>query len=109
MFISLFISGNMTKTKDGMVSEKQGTKRKTKDEANSEPASKSRKAGPSTGGSVSRRKDGSLDFPDYPRFRPNRTPKEVLQAGSFGGTYFRPIKSGVTGMCCFSRDEESSI
>ena len=24
------------------------------------------------------------------------TPKEVLQAGSFGGTYFRPIKSSVT-------------
>ena len=88
----------MAKTKDGVVSEKQGTKRKSKDEANSEPASKSRKAGPSTGGTVSRRKDGTLDFPDYPRFRPNRTPKEVLQAGSFGGTYFRPIKSGVTGM-----------
>lgn len=25
------------------------------------------------------------------------TPKEVLQAGSFGGTYFRPIYSSVTG------------
>lgn len=25
------------------------------------------------------------------------TPKEVLAAGSFGGTYFRPIKSGITG------------
>lgn len=30
-------------------------------------------------------------------FRPNLTPKEVLQMGSFGGTYFRPIKSSVTG------------
>jgi hypothetical protein len=26
------------------------------------------------------------------------TPKEVLQAGSFGGTYFRPIKSSVTNL-----------
>ena len=29
-------------------------------------------------------------------FRPNRTPQEVLRAGSFGGTYFRAIVSGVT-------------
>lgn len=29
-------------------------------------------------------------------FRPNLTPKEVIQLGSFGGTYFRPITSGVT-------------
>ena len=40
---------------------------------------------------------GQLIFPDHPELRPNMTPKEVLQAGSFGGTYFRPIKSGVTG------------
>ncbi|XP_071492802.1 uncharacterized protein [Diadema antillarum] len=40
---------------------------------------------------------GELVFPDYPEIRPNMTPKEVLQAGSFGGTYFRPIKSSVTG------------
>lgn len=40
---------------------------------------------------------GQLVFPDHPELRPNMTPKEVLQAGSFGGTYFRPIKSGVTG------------
>lgn len=36
-------------------------------------------------------------FPHYPRFRPNLSPKQVLQMGSFGGTYFRPIVSGVTG------------
>jgi len=41
---------------------------------------------------------GELIFSDYPLFRPNRTPQEVLQAGSFGGTYYRPIKSGVTGL-----------
>ena len=37
-------------------------------------------------------------FPDAKDFRPNMTPKEVLQKGSFGGTYYRPIKSSVTGL-----------
>tara|TARA_Y100000996_G_C22546365_1_gene652015 strand:+ start:1499 stop:2044 length:546 start_codon:yes stop_codon:yes gene_type:complete len=36
-------------------------------------------------------------FSDYPDFKPNLTPKQVLKAGAFGGTYFRPIKSSVTG------------
>lgn len=36
-------------------------------------------------------------FTDYPEFQPNMSPEEVLAAGSFGGTYFRPIKSRVTG------------
>jgi len=45
---------------------------------------------------VKRSKKGHLKFPDYPDFRPNKTPKEVMQAGSFGGGYFRNIKSGVT-------------
>lgn len=31
-------------------------------------------------------------------FRPNLTPKEVMQMGSFGGSYFRPIRSSVTNM-----------
>jgi len=43
-------------------------------------------------------KTGVLQFEDAPEFRPNLSPKEVLQAGSFGGTYFRPIKSAVTGL-----------
>lgn len=38
---------------------------------------------------------GRLKFDDFPTFLPNKTPKEILQAGAFGGTYFRPIKSSV--------------
>ncbi|CAM9512624.1 unnamed protein product [Pylaiella littoralis] len=44
-----------------------------------------------------RNKQGQLVFPDFPKFRPNLSPKQVLRMGSFGGTYFRPIKSSVTG------------
>jgi len=34
---------------------------------------------------------------DETPFRPNLTPSQILRAGAFGGTYFRQIKSGVTG------------
>jgi len=44
----------------------------------------------------SRNKKGELEFEDEPDFKPNLTPKQVLQMGSFGGTYFRPIYSSVT-------------
>lgn len=45
---------------------------------------------------VKKNDQGQLVFKDFPDFRPNMTPKEVLQAGSFGGTYFRPIYSSIT-------------
>ncbi|XP_065643835.1 uncharacterized protein LOC100211596 isoform X2 [Hydra vulgaris] len=45
---------------------------------------------------IQRNQNGELIFPDHPDFLPNRSPKEVLQAGAFGGGYFRKIKSGVT-------------
>lgn len=35
-------------------------------------------------------------FDDYPDFRPNLSPREIFKAGSFGGTYWRPIYSRVT-------------
>jgi hypothetical protein len=31
------------------------------------------------------------------QFKPNKTPKQVFKMGAFGGTYFRPIHSAVTG------------
>ena len=40
-------------------------------------------------------KYGELIFPDYPDFKPNLTPTEIFEKGSFGGTYWRPIYSGV--------------
>ena len=39
---------------------------------------------------------GEIVFKDYPDFRPNLTPSEVIKMGSFGGTYWRPIYSEVT-------------
>ena len=43
-----------------------------------------------------RLKNGEYTFPDYPDFRPNLSPREMFKLGSFGGTYWRPIYSGVT-------------
>jgi hypothetical protein len=36
-------------------------------------------------------------FDDHPEFRPNLTPEQVMKMGSFGGTYWRPIHSSITG------------
>ena len=43
-----------------------------------------------------RKKNGKIVFAGYPDFRPNMSPKEIFRAGSFGGTYWRPIHSTVT-------------
>ena len=43
-------------------------------------------------------------FKDYPDFKPNLTPQQVLKMGSFGGTYFRPIYSSVTKKHYKSKD-----
>lgn len=39
------------------------------------------------------RKHGVIFFKDCPDFSPNLTPREIFKLGSFGGTYWRPIKS----------------
>ena len=38
----------------------------------------------------------TIHFEDYPEFMPNLTPQEIFELGSFGGTYWRPIRSGIT-------------
>jgi len=50
-----------------------------------------------TAGVPERGSDGCFVFPDQPSFKPNLSPKEVLQLGSFGGSYYRDIVSAVTG------------
>ena len=39
----------------------------------------------------------AIRFADFPEFTPNLSPKEIFARGSFGGTYWRPITSAVTG------------
>ena len=39
------------------------------------------------------KKKGKYYFKDRPDFTPNLSPKEMFELGSFGGTYWRPIKS----------------
>ena len=43
------------------------------------------------------KRGGVYYFKDFPEFCPNLSPREMFRRGSFGGTYWRPITSGVTG------------
>ncbi|KAI8622097.1 hypothetical protein BC830DRAFT_1163165 [Chytriomyces sp. MP71] len=38
-----------------------------------------------------------ISFSDAPDFRPNLTPSDIFKQGAFGGGYFRPIHSRITG------------
>ena len=40
-------------------------------------------------------KEGLIVFKEYPEFTPNLAPQEIFEMGSFGGTYWRPIYSGL--------------
>lgn len=42
-----------------------------------------------------KKRGGVIYFQDYPEFKPNLTPREIFKMGSFGGTYWRPIKSTI--------------
>ncbi|XP_061192155.1 uncharacterized protein LOC133200357 isoform X2 [Saccostrea echinata] len=116
--VQSFTAVNMPKRKassdDGKLQSKVSKKRKsTESDEEESKGSKQKKSHPKlidpatntetigeikyTAKEPTRNKKGELVFPDFPEFRPNMSPKEVLQAGSFGGTYFRPIKSSVTG------------
>lgn len=44
-----------------------------------------------------RRTAGVWHFAGHPEFRPSLSPRELFRAGAFGGTYWRPIRSAVTG------------
>lgn len=37
-------------------------------------------------------------FQDYPSFLPNKSPEEMIREGSFGGSYWRPLKSRKLGI-----------
>lgn len=39
----------------------------------------------------------SPKYKDHPEFKPDFSPKQIFEAGAFGGSYFRPIHSSITG------------
>ncbi|XP_067263380.1 uncharacterized protein zgc:113208 [Chanodichthys erythropterus] len=69
---------------------------KDKDKEKNKDDKKNNSDGGKNASEIKRNEKGQLVFKDHPEFTPNMTPIEVLQAGSFGGTYFRPIYSSIT-------------
>lgn len=45
---------------------------------------------------MKRNSKNEIIFKDYPEFKPNLSPQEMFELGSFGGTYWRPIYSSIT-------------
>lgn len=41
---------------------------------------------------------GTFHFDDFPTFTPNKSPEEMIREGSFGGSYWRPLKSRRLGI-----------
>ena len=105
--VSTEIDNASSRTKKARMHENQKKSvRSTGKKASSNQKSKSKKSTANmdtpNANIVQRDKQGKLIFPEFADFKPNMTPKEVLQSGSFGGTYFRPIFSSVTGTKLFT-------
>ena len=54
----------------------------------------------------SRNKKNELVFKDWPEFKPNLSPQQIFQMGSFGGTYFRTINSKVVNKKLLNQHKE---
>ena len=93
---SLFslILSRMSSTSKSKSESSKNRKRKSEPSEDPEKSQSKKKSG--TCPKPTKNKKGQLVFDDHPEFTPNLTPKQVLQVGSFGGTYFRPIYSSVT-------------
>eukprot|EP00466_Bigelowiella_natans_P019585 jgi/Bigna1/83907/fgenesh1_pg.118_\ len=87
------------KSKEAQKKPKKGGKNSVSRKKKKKKSKEKSSSGLSDGGMLlpSRNKHGELVFKDHPEFRPNLTPQQVLQAGAFGGSYFRTIRSSVTG------------
>lgn len=51
-----------------------------------------------TGSPPTRDQHNVFHFDDYPDFTPNKSPEEMLREGSFGGSYYRPLRSRKLGI-----------
>jgi hypothetical protein len=58
--------------------------------------------------SIPKNINGLICFKDCPEFTPNLTPKEIFELGSFGGTYWRPIKSIFYKTCLKNKHKKYS-